>query len=97
MPDILRDIDVTDNPILLHCDVGTTRGLRASLFKHGQLEQIAFEVVDEARLRREFVYTRLSCVLEVRCAETEAAVRKAMQALRVKVGLGFLTRRVHFM
>lgn len=85
MADILQDVDVTDNPILLHCELGTTVGLRASLFKHGQLEEIPFEVVDEQQLWNEFVYTRLSCKLEISCAESEQSVKTALQKLRVHV------------
>lgn len=90
MTDILMDVDVTDNPILLHCELGTTVGLRASLFKHGQLERIPFEEVGEQQLRNEFVYTRLSCRLDIDCAEDEAAVKKALQTLRVHVSNLFL-------
>lgn len=83
--DILQDIDVTDNPVLLHCDLGTTVGLRASLFKHGQLEDIAFEVLEDQQLWNEFIYTRLRCKLEINCAEDETSMKTALQALRVYV------------
>lgn len=85
MADILLDVDVTDNPILLHCELGTTVGLRASLFKHGQLEQIPFEVVGEQQLMNEFAYTRLACRLDIDCAEDELSMKKALQTLRVHV------------
>lgn len=85
MADILQDVDVTDNPILLHCELGTTVGLRASLIKHGQVEEIPFEVVDELKLWNEFAYTRLTCTLEINCAENEDAVKEALQKLRVYV------------
>lgn len=89
MADILQDVDVTDNPILLHCELGTTVGLRASLIKHGQVEQIPFEVVDEQQLWNEFAYTRLTCTLEINCAESEEAVKEALQKLRVHVRVDF--------
>lgn len=87
LTDILQDIDVTDNPIVLHCELGTTVGLKASLFKHGQLEDIAFEVLEDQRLWNEFIYTRVRCTLEINCAENETAITKALQGLRVYVSL----------
>lgn len=81
----MQDIDVTDNPILLHCELGTSVGLRASLFKHGQLEDIAFEVLEEQQLWNDFIYTRLQCTLEINCAEDEASLKKALQVLRIHV------------
>lgn len=86
--DILQDVDVTDNPILLHCELGTTVGLRASLFKHGQLEDILFDVMDEEELWTELINARLECNLEVVCNEDEKSVRVSMQNLRKYLASG---------
>lgn len=84
-------MDVTDNPVLLHCELGTTVGLRASLFKHGQLEDIRFDVMNEEDLWAEFIHARLECNLEVICSEDEKSVKTSMQNLRKHVSsrIGF--------
>lgn len=71
--------------MLLHCELGTTVGLRASLFKHGQIEDIPFDVMYEDELWTEFIHARLECNLEVICSEDEKSVRTSMQNLRKHV------------
>lgn len=78
----IQEVDVTDNPILLQCDLGTTVGLKASLVKHGQLQDIPFEIIEEEQLLNEFIYTRLECNLEVITSEDEKSIKSTMQTLR---------------
>lgn len=87
---IVQDVDVTDNPVLLHCELGTTVGLRASLFKHGQLEDISFTVMSEEDLWAEFIHARIQCSLEVICASDVKSVKNSMQNLRKQVRYIFL-------
>ena len=81
----MQDIDITDNPILLTCDVGTVVGLKASVFKHGQLQEIAYEVTEDEELFKDFFVARLQCDLQVICDENEKSIRDSMQNLRKRV------------
>ena len=81
-----QDVDVTDNPILLHCKLGTTVDLKASLFVHGQLENIPFEVINEEHIWQEFIHTRLECNLDVVTNDDEKSFKISMQNLRKYVG-----------
>lgn len=85
LTDIFHDIDITDNPILLNCDVGTVVGLKANIFVHGKLEEISYEIIDEDELYRNFFYARLNCSLEVVCEEKEDSIKTTMQRLRKRV------------
>lgn len=77
----LQDVDVTDNPILLQCNLENSE-LRAMLFKHGQMEDISFDIITEEELFSDFIYTRLECNLHVICDEDDKSVRTSMQNLR---------------
>lgn len=72
--------------MLLHCEIGTTN-VRASLFKHGQMEDIQFDIIDEETLWNEFIHARVQCNLEVVCAEDEKSVKTSMQNLRKYVSI----------
>lgn len=69
----------------MHSELESSQGLRASLFKHGQLEDISFEIMSEEELLNDFCYTRIECNLNVMCNEDESSVRTAMQELRKHV------------
>lgn len=88
MTEILNDIDITDNPILITCDVGTLVGMKVSLFKHGQLQEIPYEIMEEDELYSDFLMGNLKCNLEIVCLETEASIHEAMQELRKRVASG---------
>ncbi|KAG4066450.1 hypothetical protein HA402_007086 [Bradysia odoriphaga] len=85
--EIIQDVDVTDNPVLLHCEIGTSN-VRASLFMHGHLEDIQFDIMEEETLWNEFIYARVQCNLEVVCPEDEKSVKASMQNLRKYVASG---------
>lgn len=73
--------------MLLHCETGETANIRASLFKHGQMEDIQFDIMDEETLWAEFVHSRVQCNLEVICPEDEKSVKASMQNLRKYVSV----------
>lgn len=82
MTDILKDIDITDNPILLTCSVGSVEGLKAQLFKHGQFEDIPFEIMEEGELFRDFYIGHLNCMLKIVCEERDHCIRDELSSLR---------------
>ena len=88
--EILQDVDITDNPILLNCELGTSTGLnlKASLFKHGQLEAIPYEVISEEELYRQFFFVRLQCDLDLLVEENEKSIKDSMLALRKRLASG---------
>lgn len=85
MTDILKDIDITDNPILLTCSVGSVEGLKAQLFKHGQFEEIPFEIMEEEELFRDFFIGHLDCTLKIVCEEKDQAIRDELSSLKKTV------------
>lgn len=72
--EILKDVDITDNPILLQCELGTLVGLRASVFIHSKLEEVPYEVMEAEQLYRDFCFTRLKCSLELFTHQTVEVV-----------------------
>jgi hypothetical protein len=62
--------------------------LQASIFKHGQLEEIAYEVMGAEELYAEFFFCRLIGELEVFCADNEKSVHDCMVRLRKKLASG---------
>lgn len=74
LSEIFKDVDITDNPILLHCELGTLVGLRASIFMHEKLQDIPYEVMEAEQLYRDFCFTRLKCNLNVYTEQTPAVI-----------------------
>ncbi|EDW18227.1 probable Ufm1-specific protease 2 [Drosophila mojavensis] len=92
--EIISSVDITDNPILLQCQLGTLVGLRASFFIHGKLENVPFEVVEAAQLYNDFCFTRLKCGFFLHTLPTPEAIAKEMHALRKRVADGNLVFNV---
>ncbi|EDS28840.1 conserved hypothetical protein [Culex quinquefasciatus] len=86
LSEILQDVDITDNPVLLNCDADGE--ITASLFKHGQLEGISYEVVSETDLFREYMLLRLRCSLELYCEQNEKSVAENAFTLRKRLAAG---------
>ncbi|XP_053685272.1 probable Ufm1-specific protease 2 [Sabethes cyaneus] len=84
--EILQDVDITDNPVLLNVDADGE--VKASLFKHGQLEAIEFEVESEADLMRNYVFLRLQCSLELFCEQNEKSIPQSATILRKRLASG---------
>ncbi|XP_036326954.1 probable Ufm1-specific protease 2 [Rhagoletis pomonella] len=82
LTEILKDVDITDNPILLQCELGTLVGLRAHVFMHSKLEEVPYEVMEEEELHSDFCFTRLKCSLDFYTQQTVEAVRREMHLLR---------------
>lgn len=94
LSEIFKDVDITDNPILLHCELGTLVGLKASFLMHGKLEQVPYEVMDEEQLCRDFCFTRLKCSWTIYTEDNALAVRREMHALRKTISGGSLAFNV---
>ena len=70
LSEILKDVDITDNPILLHCELGTLVGLKASIFMHGKLEQVPYEIMEAEKLYADFCFSRLKCDFSIYAENT---------------------------
>lgn len=86
LSEILQDVDITDNPVLINCD--GNGDVKASLFKHGQLEDINFEVVSEVDLFRDYLFLRLQCSLELYCELNEKSIAENSFRLRKRLASG---------
>lgn len=86
LSEILQDVDITDNPVLLNCDADNE--VRASLFKHGQLEAINYEIVQEADLFRDYMFLRLQCSLDLFCELNEKSIAENSFRLRKRLASG---------
>lgn len=85
MNEILKDVDVTDNPILLTCDAGC-ENLKASVFKNNKLEEVQFEVVSEAELFKILYYVRLTATFDVQFKRNDVeSIQTAVINLRKHV------------
>lgn len=85
LKEILTDVDITDNPILLHYDEGQ---IRASLFIHEKLQDIDFEVMSIEDLYKEFFFVRIQCDLSVNCDASEKSIKESLFRLRIQLATG---------
>ncbi|EDV40183.1 uncharacterized protein Dana_GF24081 [Drosophila ananassae] len=92
--EVIKSVDITDNPILLQCQLGTLVGLRASFFVHGKLEEAQYEVMEAEQLYNDFCFTRLQCGYFLQTAATPEAVAREMHVLRKRVADGSLVFNV---
>lgn len=83
--EILKDCEITDNPILLHCNLGSTVGLKASTFIHGKLESIPFEIMEPTDIYSEFCFSRVCCNFNIFAEETVENVKRNIQSLRKEI------------
>ena len=90
LSEIFKDVDITDNPILLNCELGTLVGLKASFLMHGKLEQVPYEVLTAEEIYRDFCFTRLKCSWTIYTESNPLAVRKEMHSLRKTISGGSL-------
>ncbi|KAL7302958.1 hypothetical protein TKK_0004185 [Trichogramma kaykai] len=58
IPDAFKEIDVTDNPLLIKYSLDATE-VNAFYYIHQKLEPINYEVIDESSLLQNFCYIRL--------------------------------------
>lgn len=91
LSEIFKDVDITDNPILLNCELGTLVGLKASFLMHGKLEQVPYEILSAEEIFRDFCFTRLKCSWTIYTEANPLAVRKEMHSLRKTISGGSLT------
>lgn len=62
--EILADVDVTDNPILLTCDIGGCENLKAFFLQNGKLVETAFEVMlYESNATSLFLHSRNNSII----------------------------------
>ncbi|XP_068148526.1 probable Ufm1-specific protease 2 [Drosophila tropicalis] len=94
LSEVISSVDITDNPILLKCELGTLVGLRASFFVHGKLEDVPYEVMEAEQLYNDFCFTRLQCGFNLQTAETPEALSREMHVLRKRVADGSLVFHV---
>ncbi|XP_013116667.1 probable Ufm1-specific protease 2 [Stomoxys calcitrans] len=94
LSEVFKDVDITDNPILLHCELGTLVGLKASFLMHGKLEHVPYEVMDEDQLYRDFCFTRLKCSWTIYTEDNALSVRREMHALRKTISGGSIAFNV---
>lgn len=80
--EILKDCEITDNPILLHCNLESTVGLKASIFIHGKLESITLEVMEPCELYNNFCFSRVRCNFNIFSEETVDKIKRNFQTLR---------------
>lgn len=92
--EIISSVDITDNPILLQCQLGTLVGLQASFFIHGKLENVPYEVMEAPQLYNDFCFTRLKCGFFLHTLPTPEAIAKEMHTLRKRVADGSLVFNV---
>lgn len=92
--EILQDVDITDNPILLNCGVGTLVDLKASVFMHGKLQDIPYDIVPENELFNDFSFTRLRCNLNLLTEKNCEKIIDDMQKLRKTLAGGSLVFRI---
>lgn len=90
LTEIFKDVDITDNPILLNCELGTLVDLKASFLMHGKLEQVPYEVLQSEEICRDFCFTRLKCSWTIYTENNPLAVRKEIHALRKTISGGSL-------
>ncbi|KAL5289901.1 UFSP2 family protein [Megaselia abdita] len=80
--EILKDCEITDNPILLHCNLGSIIGMKSSIFVHGKLESIPFEVMEPTDIYNEFCFSRVCCNFNIYTEETIDSIKSNIQTLR---------------
>nr|XP_029731839.1 probable Ufm1-specific protease 2 [Aedes albopictus] len=84
--EILQDVDITDNPVLINCDADGD--VKASFFKHGQLEDISYEVISETDLFRDYLFLRLQCSMDLFCELNEKSIAENSFRLRKRLASG---------
>lgn len=90
LTEIFKDVDITDNPILLNCELGTLVGLKASFLMHGKLEQVPYEVMEAEQLYRDFCFTRIKCSWTIYTEKNPTSLRREMYLLRKSISGGSL-------
>uniref|UniRef100_U5ENV8 Probable Ufm1-specific protease 2 n=1 Tax=Corethrella appendiculata TaxID=1370023 RepID=U5ENV8_9DIPT len=93
--EILKDVDVTDNPLILNCELGTCENMKASIFKNNHLEEISYETITESELYEQFFFARLECCLKLVCEEDAKSIASASLALRKKIACGSVAFTVY--
>lgn len=86
--DIFKDIDITDNPVLLKCSNENGFSITATLCKNGQLEDIKFEIVSESQLYQEFFFVRLIGFIEVAFENNSKSIKQELVNVRKKLSFG---------
>lgn len=85
LKEILTDVDITDNPILLHYNAGQ---IKASLFIHEKLQDIDFEVMSIDDLHTEFFFVRIQCELSAVCDVSEQSIKESLFGVRIHLVTG---------
>ncbi|KAH8307421.1 hypothetical protein KR044_011707, partial [Drosophila immigrans] len=91
---VISSVDITDNPIVLHLQLGTLVGMKASFLVHGKLEHVPYEVMEAPQLFNDFCFTRLKCGFFLHTLPTPEAIAKEMHVLRKRVADGSLVFNV---
>lgn len=91
-PDIFKDIDITDNPLLLKYSRSTSE-LQAYFYVHQKLEAVNnFNIISEDDLSQQFVYIRLQATLPL--VTQDGNMLEALQESRKTIASGKIG--IHF-
>ncbi|XP_012528343.2 ufm1-specific protease 2 [Monomorium pharaonis] len=91
-PDVFKDIDITDNPLLLKYSRNTS-DIQAYFYVHQKLEAVNnFSIISEDDLSRQFVYIRLQATLPL--VAQDGNVLEALQESRKNIASGKIG--IHF-
>ncbi|XP_058810723.1 ufm1-specific protease 2 isoform X2 [Phymastichus coffea] len=85
IPDAFKDIDVTDNPLLIKYSLDAA-DINAFYYIHQKLEPIKFDIINEEDLRKNFCYVRLQATLPFISEKTN--VLDTLQETRKKLAAG---------
>lgn len=91
-PDVFKDIDITDNPLLLKYSRNTS-DLQAYFYMHQKLEAVNnFSIVSEDGISQQFTYIRLQATLPL--TAQDGNMLEALQELRKNIASGKIG--IHF-
>ncbi|CAO1399625.1 unnamed protein product [Diamesa serratosioi] len=88
LQEILKSIDITDNPILLKCNNEDVFELKTSLYRNGKLEEIEYEVLSEEALYKQFFVARLVGYIEIAAELSPQNMKQSFTDMRKKLAYG---------
>lgn len=84
----LEEVDVTDNPVVIHVALNNSSSVKLYFYTNNRLEEANIETVNSLYINSYFLHARVKAQLKLSCEFSETAIKDAFLDLRKQIASG---------
>lgn len=84
----LEEVDVTDNPVVIHVALNNSSSVKMYFYTNNRLEEANIETVNNPYINSHFLHARVKAQVKLGCEFSEIAIKDAFLDLRKQIASG---------